>query len=569
MLSSDLLRTKINKNTIKPLFCSLNFGNGSAYELANKLVTFFENTHKNGISKGELLKKISLFESEYDYKLVRGLFTLLERRSVFESALNSQINPKTIRQKLFKESSAQGIALSDVHRQEIIQKIADQNALSTNEVENIMWADNEENLILKKFNFIDPKNLLLWYNLSLAQTLLFRCTTMKFFVDGGLYWKQVLRNVKRYGLMYNLDQQYNDSLPNLNSINCTLEGPLSLFKMTDRYGTSMAKLLPWIINAPIWRISGSIIRKNDEGSKIYQFEMSNTGKNNSSEFLQPISDILFSNNSSKIKNSQISNHKKSVNDDLAFDSLLEKNFEKLFLQYFTKKDDWKISREPNPLIVDGKAMIPDFLFERFGKKVYFEIVGFWTKEYLERKAAKLRIIFDKNQQNKQEIYLIVGVNSDLACSEIESISDDHVFVFKKDVPLKPILKHLEKIDKLIIKEKIQTTKIQLSKKDIDIISIEDVAKNYHIPNETALDLLSSKYPDHITIGKLYMISKEKINNIQKNLIGIQKFTQACDVLEKNKIPESSHADLLSLLNYDVIWNDLDPNNAIITKKSLM
>lgn len=567
MLSSDLLRTKISKNTITPLFCSLDFGNNTSYELANKLVTFFENTHKNQSSKGELLQKISLLESECDFKLVRGLFTLLERRSIFESGIDSQISPKTIRQKLFKESSVQGFALSDAHRQNIIQKISDQNDLSTNDVEKIMWADMEENLILKKFNFINPKYLLLWYNLSLAQTLLFRCTAMEFFVEGGLYWKQVLRNVKRYGLMYNLDQQYNESQKDPNSINCTLEGPLSLFKMTDKYGTSMAKLLPWIIKAPVWRINGSIIRKNDEGSKIYKFEMSSSGKNKASEFLQPISEILFSDDDSKINNSQLNNPTKSPEDDFTFDSLLEKNFEKLFLQYFSKKDDWKISREPNPLIVDGKAMIPDFLFERFGKKVYFEIVGFWTKEYLERKAAKLRVIFDKNRQKKQDIYLIVGVNSDLACSEIESISDDYVFVFKKDVPLKPILKHLEKIDKKIIEEKSKDTEIQLDNDDIDIISIESIAKKYCVPHETALNLLSSKYQNHLLIGKLYVISKEKINHIQKSLIGIQKFTQACNILEKNKIPESSHADLLSQLNYDVIWKDLDPNNAIIIKKT--
>ena len=29
---------------------------------------------------------------------------------------------------------------------------------------------------------------------------------------------------------------------------------------------------------------------------------------------------------------------------------------------------------------------------------------------------------------------------------------------------------------------------------------------------------------------------------------------------------SCHADLLSKLGYDVIWNDLDPNNATINKK---
>ena len=570
MLSSDLLRTKISRGKIEPLFCSLDFGNGSDYELANKLVTFFENTHKNSHLKGELLKKTALLESEYDYKLVRGLFALLERRSVFESSVQSlQVNPVSIRQELFIESSARGLALSDSQRQEIIQLVAEKNSLSAKDVNIIMWADKEENLLLEKFDSISPKNLLLWYNLSLVQTLLFRCTTMEFFVEGGIYWKQVLRNVKRYGLMYNLEQQQSHQ-ENPDSIKCVLEGPLSLFKMTERYGTSMAKLLPWIIKAPTWRISGSIIRKNDEGSKIYQFEMSNKNKidddgANFNGILQPVSEFLFSNddNSSNTNNHQGNN--KTTNDDYTFDSLLEKKFEKLFLQYFNKKDDWKISREPNPLIADGKAMIPDFLFERFGKKVYFEIVGFWTKEYLERKAAKLKAIFDKNQQKEPDIDLIVGVNSDLACSQIESISSDRVFTFKKEVSIKPILKHLKRIDQLIIEEKTKTAKIQLDE-DIDIISVETIAQKYGIPKETALNLLSLKYSEHVIIGKLFLISKQKIYDIEKNLKGVQKFTVACNILKANKIPESSHADLLSKLGYDVVWNDLDPNNATITHK---
>ena len=550
MLPLDLLRTKIRRGKIEPLFCSLDFGNGSDYELANKLITHFENTHKNDKSRGDLLEKINPLESEYDYKLVRGLFTLLERRSVFENTI-TKVNPVMIRQKLFEESATRGLALSDLQRQEIIQMVANQTNLSGYDVETIMWTDREDNLTLTKFDSINPKNLLLWYNLSLAQTLLFRCTTLEFYVEGGLYWKQVLRNVKRFGLMYNLEQQNTN---NSDSLTCTLEGPLSLFKMTDRYGTSMAKLLPWIIKAPTWRISGSIVRKNDDGQKIYQFVMSNK---DTTGILQSVSEILYSDNS----------HAETQN-TYNYDSSLETKFEKLFQQHFDKKDDWKISREPNPLIANGKAMIPDFLFERFGRKVYFEIVGFWTKEYLERKATKLKAIFDKNESKEQDVDLLVGVNAELSCSQLESISNDHVFTFKKEVSIKPILQYLRKIDKKIIEEKVRTTKIQL-KKEMDIISIETIAEKYDIPAETALRILSVDYPDHVVVNNLYMISKRKIDGIKNMLHRTLKFTEACNILDTYNIPELCHADFLSKIGYDVIWNDLDPNNATIQEKILV
>ena len=201
---------------------------------------------------------------------MRGLFALLERRSIFESKF-TKIKPANIRKELFEESARRGLGLEDSQRQDILDFVAEKNNISSNDVESAMWGDREDNLILTQFDSISVNDLLLWYNLSLAQTLLFRCVSLEFYVEGGLYWKEILRNVKRFGLMYNLQLQNSDDS---DSITCTLEGPMSLFKMTDRYGTSIAKLLQWIIKAPTWRISGSIVKKNDDGKKIYQFEMS-------------------------------------------------------------------------------------------------------------------------------------------------------------------------------------------------------------------------------------------------------------------------------------------------------
>ena len=80
--------------------------------------------------------------------------------------------------------------------------------------------------------------------------------------------------------------------------------------------------------------------------------------------------------------------------------------------------------------------------------------------------------------------------------------------------------------------------------------------------------MSDNYPEHIVVNDLYMISKEKTVSIKKMLGMIHKFTEACNILDANKIPELGHADFLSKLGYNVIWNDLDPNNATITEKEV-
>ncbi len=557
MLSSDLLRTRISRGRIAPIFCSTNFGKGTDYELANKIITSFVDAKKNNQTKGQMIENMTAIELQYDHKLVRGLFALLERRSTFQRVQlsGSTSTPQTIRQILFEESSKRGLALSVSQRQDIIKQVAQQMHLHPEEIETAMWSDKEENLVLVQFDTISPKDLILWYNLSLAQTLLFKCTGLEFYVKGGMHWKRVLRDVKKYGLMYSLEhEKYNDGKGNKDSsIKCVLDGPLSLFKMTDKYGTSMAKLLPSIVGTPTWRINGSIVRKNENGQKIYEFELSDE---NTKDVIREVADAAYQDNDY---------------DDRIYDSSGEAAFAKKFSQYFDQQDKlgWRISREPDPLIANGKAMIPDFLFERFGRRVYLEIVGFWTREYLDRKAAKLKALFDNNdntdQKSNDKVDLLVAVNSELACSQIKSISYDRIFTFQKDVPIKPILEHLKKIDAQILKEKISNTVINLEESNSDIISIKDVADRYHIPKQAAVQIISKRYPNSYVVLESHLISKDKADIINNMISEISEFVQACKILTLQKIPDSCHAELISKLGYDVIWSDLNPNNAKIVK----
>ncbi len=426
--------------------------------------------------------------------------------------------------------------------------------ISSDDIEAMMWSDKDENLILTRFDVISTKDLILWYNLSLFQTLLFRCARLEFHVNGGVYWKQVLRNVKRYGLMYTLEYHSGNDPDWDDSIRCVLEGPLSLFRMTDRYGTSMAKLLPSIVRTPAWKITGSIVKKTDDGQKIYSFELSNQ---DTGEFFRPTIDSIHQDSGN------------AGNDgDGSYDSSAEAAFAKKFYQHFDQSDKfgWRISREPDPLVADGKAMIPDFLFERFGRKVYFEIVGFWTREYLERKADKLQALLDGGGGGKNDkgIDLLVAINSELACSRIEAISKERIFTFQKDVSIKPVLEHLKKIDAEIVEEKIHT-RIRLDEDRPDLISIKQVALENSLPEAAALKILLADYPgDYVAVGS-YLISKERIKATDDSLGGVSRFVDACKILASQKIPDTCHAGLLSKMGYDVVWEDLDPDNARISK----
>src|ERR1700723_1784971 len=100
MLPSELLRARISSGKIRPLYVSLDAG---TLALAEKITAAF----REGIGKrkGELLERLKGIESEgQDFKLVRGLSTLLERRSVF--AVESELNPMEARTAVFREASS-------------------------------------------------------------------------------------------------------------------------------------------------------------------------------------------------------------------------------------------------------------------------------------------------------------------------------------------------------------------------------------------------------------------------------------------------------------------------------
>jgi predicted nuclease of restriction endonuclease-like RecB superfamily len=86
-----------------------------------------------------------------------------------------------------------------------------------------------------------------------------------------------------------------------------------------------------------------------------------------------------------------------------FDSSIEQSFAEAFhaLANSDGADGWQLEREPEPLLLNpvvGETtsstplqgiFIPDFALTRDNRRIYVEILGFWTSSYRERKIAKL------------------------------------------------------------------------------------------------------------------------------------------------------------------------------------
>src|ERR671910_3259599 len=121
-----------------------------------------------------------------------------------------------------------------------------------------------------------------------------------------------------------------------NNILCSIDGPLSIFKLTDRYGTSIAKLLPSITETGEWSLKALIVRKTATmGKKIYEFIISST----ESPDLPRASD-LFVYNYSTIKNTIFEKPISSFSSPQAtFDSSVEQKFARKFEQI---SSEWRL-----------------------------------------------------------------------------------------------------------------------------------------------------------------------------------------------------------------------------------
>jgi predicted nuclease of restriction endonuclease-like RecB superfamily len=649
MLPLQLLRIRISNKgkDISPAFCSL--GGDSSYELkiATDMIKQFEDSFKKRETKGLLGERISLLEASYDdYKLVRGLYALLERRCIFRSRESQKymanivgntsvinLDPFHIRKYLFEESSGRGYALTDYERKEIIDSVASKTRIPNDMIMGDMWADLEENMVLEGFRTLEPKKLISWYNLSLMQTLLFNSTKLEFYVQGGYNWKRALRAVKRLGLMYNLHFRQNEGPPqedqkrtfnqkpdrNINgatsrnsahvtynydnNIVCSIDGPLSIFKLTDRYGTSIAKLLPSIIVSRNWSLKALIVRKTDTmGKKIYEFIISSE----ESPSLPSESD-LFAYNNGNNKNTILELLPSVPSPEVSFDSSVEQKFALKFEQF---SSGWKLIREPDPLIVSsGKGFIPDFAFEKYGIRVYLEIVGFWTNDYLIRKIQKIADIMSssstcdpsalqlQSRVDTKDFFIAVnmdsyvsgsGLNTDKVLASLrlsDYIEKEQLIKYKNDnVPIKPILDRLRAIDHEMIERLARINHIKLveelnritldnsvnSSHISSIISLEKLAEKYDIPVESILHIVkdsrnlnNSNYKDSYIIEDKYLIPLTKINEIKPLLGNGIRYIDACKILAENQVPETCYSFILRKIGYDIIWHSMDINGATI------
>ncbi|MGN6822449.1 MAG: DUF790 family protein [Candidatus Nitrosocosmicus sp.] len=646
MLSSELLRYKIDykNNIIYPLLCNID-DDAIEYHISNRIIEIFNECYLKKYNKDKLNNMIKLLESSYkDYKLVRGLAHLVEKKCIFKSLYNQHdtenyngirsknnniiLNSIEIRRIVFQESAKNNIALTKEKRFNVLRKISDRLNMDVETVEQLMWSDLEENTVISDFYPIDPKSLLFSYNISLIQTLLFNCIRMEIrlssFKSVGLLWKSLLRNIKRMGLMYWLEIDFQKSIKeNKKDIICIIEGPLNILKLTEKYGVSMAKLVPLVINTVDWNIKAEILRTTSNGNNvIYNFEISEGSyenmisnkkleevrKNlqNSIDYRKKMNGKDENGNINKLLSKEETDCKfyTDGNNLVSYDSNIEKKFAQKFSLFNT---GWTIEREPEPLITKSKtAFILDFILSKYQAKVLVEIIGFWTDEYLERKLQKIVHAIENYENDDFYMILIIDFenlvmlesNRIYSFSKIQHKNNILTISYKNEnISFKEIIPFLKKIEtkyinqnfgndvykNKVIREIDNILNSFTSASGYNSISLEDLNKSILLSQKNLdahfnlLDILENNqeikmlFMKKVKEHKLVLITdlifketfiREVYDELNNRKIGNLK--EACNFFLTKKIIDRIHIDLLTHLGFSIHWNGFNYSESKIS-----
>jgi predicted nuclease of restriction endonuclease-like RecB superfamily len=350
MLTGKLLRVRFSRDKVIPAY--IDATDSSLAVMAERLLEIFRG--QEGRTRGELEQDVDELVADDPGAFVQlGFAKLIADRCDFEVVSGKP--PEELREAVF------GIAAA--HRQDagqpfdrtaILQAAADKVGLTREVVEQGLFADLKSEQHLVRFNDISAQRLLQRYNVALAQAVLLRATRVLVHVRGepAQRHRQLLRAIKFHRLICEVGKLRPEGY------GFQLDGPLSLFTATQKYGLQLALFLPALLHCRTFELTAELRWGPERKPKIFTLK--------SSEGLVPPAPDTG----------------RYVPPEMA-----------MFAQLFRKKiADWEITEETDVLPLGDGFWVPDFrlVHKASGKAVFLEVLGFWRRASAEKHLERLR-----------------------------------------------------------------------------------------------------------------------------------------------------------------------------------
>lgn len=387
MLTGKLVRIRHVRNKLIPQYVSPD--DRDWREVAGRLLSLFRSL--DGVTRDEMEEEIREVVGDNPTQLIhQGLAKLLEDRCEFE--IQSETPPDAIREKVFLAAATMRTenAKSGTHtfnREAILSAASTELGLTVDEIDQHLFADLKGEQRLTRFRDMTVEQLLHRYNEALAQAVLLRATRVSILITGETpqRFRQIFRAIKFHRLICEIGS----SSPN--SYLLSLDGPMSLFSSTQKYGMQLANFLPTLLQCKQFELTAHVRWGAKRVEKLFTLTQSQGLRSHLPDYGDYLPQELQS-----------------------------------FAESFRKSiSDWELLEETAILPLGSHFWTPDFqlLHKKSKRAVYLEIFGFWRRTDVGKHLDRLR-------QNATSPFLL-AVSEQFNIDEKEGDTPEEIYRFKR------------------------------------------------------------------------------------------------------------------------------------------
>jgi predicted nuclease of restriction endonuclease-like RecB superfamily len=365
-------------------------------------------TRHVGKSRAEVAEALLGIEvAARDRKLLLGLKKIADDKASFESAARDDL--PALRLKLFGAAAEHRAACrtrSAFERGLVLDEVAAASGLDSGEaLDDMLFADLKEAQRLMASGVTTADALVDAYRLGRVQAVLLRATRVTATLSGGDAdaARTLFRRLKLHQLLFRLEEEEGGS-----GYTLTLDGPMSLFEQTTRYGVRLAACLPLLCAFGRCELEAEVL----------------WGKSRS-----PLTFVWSS---------------KQLDDLEVPASRPREEIEDLVEGFAALDSPWAPSPADTLLHLPGVGLCaPDlaFVHATTGEVIYFELLGYWSRE-----AVWQRV---KLVEEGLETPIVFGVSSRLRVSDKALPKDEPaaLVVFKGKLSARSVARALDQVHK--------------------------------------------------------------------------------------------------------------------------
>ncbi len=394
MLTPDLVRTR--KSGTRLLVTALT-PKARARALELSLALLSAATSDDVCTRGELKAQwASLLVGARERKLYDGLAKLVEDACEFEQV--SEPSPLEVRRRLFRRAAELRKAGSvELDRDGLLAEVGAAFGLEAAQMDAVLFADLKSEHRLVQRPTLDAEALVRRYEAAQYQAVLLRAVRVSAVVqaDAPGDYRALFRALKFRRLLHTIE-------PVEQGYRIEIDGPFSLFESVTKYGLQLALLWPHLLACGTASIRAEVLWGKSRTPLTFSYEQQRAARSQTDDQTNtPELDRLVS----------------------AFDALDTR---------------WSVAPSDRILHVPGLGIcVPDLVFECAGQRVYFELLGFWSRD-----AVFKRIELVEAGLNER---IVFAVSERLRVSEELLSSEDsaRLLVFKGTLSARQVQRRLD------------------------------------------------------------------------------------------------------------------------------